>query len=274
MTSIESPVPHDTFLEVYNDDVSRKEVAIAYLVAEFPNILGENIRSQNGSVEDSLRILDEKQIERLLESLSYTYRMNSVFHRVYDASNQWVDAELPIGNISLTGTKPHINDIVYSPEIANSPIAFAQYLSDYFKEHENDDPLDLNEFRARGGLEELLATRLITAQKLDSLEIVDGTHRLIKCAMLGASSVRAYVALPSGQESVAMKGDSTFLTLRLAFEIASSATEQEYLLQACKLLAEDSLDGYEAIKVYWIEHPRDAAIQDAGRRILAMLDDK
>ena len=69
-----------------------------------------------------------------------------------------------------------------------------------------------------------------------------------------------------------MKGDSTFLTMRLQYEEAISDEDREHILNACTLLARSSTDGVEAIQNYWIEHPRSDAIKTAGRNLLTRLE--
>ena len=259
--------------EVFAENVSNIDVARAYLNAELPNILGENITSSDGTMKESLTNLSNKKVMRLLEGLSYAYRMNGVFHTVTDEANDWLDVELPIDAITLTGIKPHINDIVYSARIGNRPLVFAEYLSDYFGEHPEtcDDPQNLNEFRPRTTVEEMRHTRLLTAERSGAIEIVDGAHRLLSTAILGAVSIRAFAAVPNGKESISMKGDSTFLTMRLQYEEARTDEERECILSASLLLARSSTDGAGAIQSYWIDHPRGEEIKTAGRNLIARL---
>ena len=95
-------------LNIYSRDVPHRLVAESFLRAELPNILGRNIRSDIGTADEALAALSDDQIFRLLESISYSYRMNGVFEKVTDQSYDWLDVELPIQAITLTG-KNHIS---------------------------------------------------------------------------------------------------------------------------------------------------------------------
>lgn len=260
-------------LKIYADGVHYRDVARAYLETEIPNILGNSVSSEHGTLNESLSLLSDKQVDRLLEALSYSYRMNGVFHAVTDKGNEWLDVELPIEALFLTGTKPHINEIVYSEQIRNRPVAFAEYLIDYFNKYPNgsEDPLGLNEFRPKTSLGQILSTNVLASERNGHIEMIDGMHRLIAAAILGATSIRAYVAVPNGSEPLTMKGDSTFLTLRQLYERASSDEGRNHIFQTCLMLAKASTDGAEAIQVYWIDHSKNTMVQETGARLLSAL---
>lgn len=248
--------------QVLEYNVNREEVAHTYLAAELPRIAGKKAR---------LLEKTSKGLWRTLEALSYSYRANDVFHAVTDESFDWHKLKLPIDSITLTGVKPHINDIVFSSGIDRQPLRFASYLTQYFYEHPDDDPEDLNEFRpTEGPLDPSLAT-LLTVERGDAVNILDGTHRLMKQAMLGKKAIEVYAGVPNGQESRHMIGDTTFLTLRHLFESADGATERRNIIKTTVLMARKSIDGYAAVLEYWIEHPRDPAVQQAGQDILDRL---
>lgn len=257
-------------LTTYAEYVSRPDVARGYLKVELENIFGGNVRSDSGDVGESLDKLSDQQINRLLEAISYTYRMNGTFHTVTDESLDWMDVELPIDTIQLTQIKPHINEIVYSPDIQRNPFAFAAFLGDYFAAHPDplDDPQQLHEFRPRPSQ---VPTNIITSETNDTIEVFDGNHRLINAAMLGEVSIRAFAGIPNGRESITMKGDSVFLTLRLQFEASQSSVERLHILETCLLLAKTSTDGYEAIESYWVDHGA-GDVAEEGRVMLARLD--
>lgn len=255
---------------IYDENVPRVDVARDYVEVELGNIVGENIRSDNGSIGESLARLDQHQVNRLLEAVSYTYRMNGTFHAITDESLDWMDVELPIDAIQLTKITPHVSEIIYSDDINRSPLAFAAFLGDYFADHPDpaDDPDKLNEFRPRPQADK--ATRLITSESDGAIEIFDGNHQLVNAAQLGAVSVRAFAGVPNGRESIGMKGDSVFLTLRLQFEKAESSEERVHILETCILLAKSSTDGRQAIQSYWIDHATDDVASE-GKVMLARL---
>lgn len=262
---------HYTVTDQYATDEfeapSRLDVARAYLRAELPNVI------KGTDAAESIEGLSEKNTWRLLEALSYSYRLNGVFHSISDTSLDWRHVELPIGAISLTGTKPHINDIVYSDEIMNDPRRFADYLTDYFDEYPDtaEDPLDLNEFRLRGTDIDPSVSTLLTLESEDRVDILDGTHRLIAMAMLGRTSVRAFAGVNNGETRSTMIGDSTFLTMRLQYESAETDEEREAIVVTTVRMCQLSTDGWSAVKEYWIEHPRNDEIKRVGRQILRRL---
>ncbi|MDB5183859.1 MAG: hypothetical protein JWO07_540 [Candidatus Saccharibacteria bacterium] len=258
-------------LVIYDEDVPPTDVARGYLQVELGNVFGENLRSDAGSIDESLETLSVSQVNRLLEAVSYTYRMNGTFHKVTDASLDWMDVELPLDAILLTKIKPHISEIVYSSDIQRSPIAFAAFLGEYFSHHPDlaDDPQDLNEFRPRSLAGN--ATSLITSESDGVIEVFDGNHRLTNAALLGAVSVRVFAGIPNGRESISMKGDSVFLTLRLEYEKAESSEERVHILETCLLLAKSSTDGRDAIHSYWVEHALTEEVASEGKVMLARL---
>ena len=249
------------------DVPSRLDVAQSYLRAELPNI------AKGIDVDASIDALSVKETWRMLEALSKSYRMNGVFRSITDTSVDWRHVELPIGAISLTGIKPHINDIVYSDEIMNDPRRFADYLHDYFDQYPdaNEDPLVLNEFRPRGSEIDPSISTLLTIEREDQMDILDGTHRLIAMAMLGRTSICAFAGIKSNEGRGYMIGDSTFLTMRLQYEAAETDEEREAIVMTTVLLCKASTDGWSAVKEYWIEHPRDDEIKRVGRQILRRL---
>jgi len=260
-------------LEVYDANVSSLEVAKTYLKAEIPNIFSASALQNSKAMGESLDNLSEKQIWRLLEAISYTYRMNSVFHETTDTSKRWLDIKLPIDAITLTGTKPHIDDIVLSPEVNRSPRNFGRFLIDYFDEHQSisDDPLLINEFRPKKDLKQLAYSKLIMRESGDSIEMVDGTHRLMAAVLLGAQSVRTLINIPNYHEPKTMIGDSSFLTLRELYEKTASWNKRRQVMNVAAMLAENSTDGRDAIYNYWIEHPRSQRIKMAGQKVLDII---
>ena len=152
-------------------------------------------------------------------------------------------------------------------------MAFADYIRDYFDlfPDADDDPQGLNEFRPTTPIEDIRANNIITDERYGLILIRDGSHRLITSALLGATSIRAFSGVPNGRESLSMKGDSTFLTLRIQFEAAQDDDERDSILHTCFLLANSSSNGSSAISNYWIDHAPNMEVADAGERILARL---
>lgn len=254
--------------ETYDADVDRLQIARYYLESELPNILHDEGVEAHTLINNSVQRLSDKQTWRLLEALSYTYRINNVFALVSNAGYDWQEVELPLDAITLTGTRPHIDKIVYSEEIQQNPEKFARYLQAYFSEHvqKDDDPLDLNEFRPRD--EPIVHDTLIVRQTEDGLiKMVDGTHRLIARGMAGEGSFRCYCAVPNDEPALHHRGDSLFVTLRRAY--LAMPEHQDAILEVTKALAKDSLDGIDAVKDYWVTHARTDDARQIGQALLA-----
>lgn len=241
--------------------ITREAVALSYIQDEcsklfsVPAIAFENLAS--------------KDLFRLLEAISYTYRMNGVFAAVTDQGYDWYRASTPISAITLNGIKPRIDEIVRSSEINNNPMLFAEYLQRYFAAHPNDDPEGLDEFRPRAVGDDRRI--LMACEKEGCLKILDGAHRLMSLAMSGETAVTMYIGRHNGQPHRSMLGDSVFLTLKKAYEAADSEDERAAVLQTVKLLMQASADGREAVQLYWVDHidPSHPDMPAIGKRILA-----
>jgi hypothetical protein len=253
---------------IYKKDVDRLELARNYLRAELPTIIATHSQTVTEAINDSLERLNEERMWRLLEALSYTFRMNDVFSCITNQALDWYELELPLGAITLGGTKPSTNKLVYSPTVKRNPILFARYLNRYFKAHPDigDDPEDLNDFRPKD--REVVHNIVMTRERAGKIVMLDGTHRLIAQAMLGADSIHTYSATPNAKRPLSMVGDSSFLTLRKMYERYQNLEQREAIKDVTTMLARSSSDGRHAIKAYWIEYPRTPLLKEAGEDIL------
>lgn len=251
---------------VHNPAVDRLELARYYLGSELPNIIESHDSQVTQAVHHSIGQLQPHQVWRLLEALSYTFRINGVFSAVSDEGFDWKEVSLPTSAITLSGTQPHINDIVYSDEIQRDPQKFARYLNTYFTKYPqpNDDPKGLNEFRPRDHT--ITHDTLMTLERYGNIEMLDGTHRLIAMAMNGVDSIRCFSAILNGKPRRSRRGDSTFETLQKAY--AHMPNHREAILEVTEALARQSLDGIDAIARYWVAHPRDPELKSAGQTLL------
>lgn len=255
-------------IKVYNDKINQLQIARYYLESELPNILHADSEQVHTLISASIQSLSDKQVWRLLEALSHTYRINSVFALVSSAGYDWQEIELSLDAITLTGVGPHIDKIVSSEEIQKNPEKFAHYLRAYFSEHPHpdDDPLKLNEFRPREQppVHDVLMVR---QDKEGRFKMVDGTHRLMVRSVLGETAFRCYCAVPNGKPDLRRRGDSIFVTLRSAY--FAMPEHQEAILEVAQALAKDSLDGREAVEDYWIAHARSSEGRRVGKMLLA-----
>lgn len=254
---------------IYDQQVDRLTVARYYLESELPNIIRSHEEPATQVIHNSIEALEPEQVWRLLEALSYTFRINGVFARITDEGLDWKEVELPIQAISLSGTRPHINDIVYSEEIQRDPQRFAAYLNNYFDQHPQpeDDPQGLNEFRPRSRA--IRHETLFTHEREGRTEMLDGTHRLIALAMAGVKSLRCYSAVLNGKPRRSRRGDSTFATLQKAY--THMPEHRSAILEVTEALARDSVDGMDAVQTYWIDYPRSPELKQAGQELLNKL---
>lgn len=260
--------------KIIRTNVNREEVARYYLKSELPNIIpaAADNKAVISAIERSVDQLDTENLWRLLEAISFTYRVNGMFRAITNESRDWHEITLPISAITLMGTKPHINDIVYSDRIKQNPHKFAAYLQEYFHKYPYDDPENLNEFRPRN--QKIRQATVVTIEEKNEIRILDGTHRLTAQAVAGVKTVRVYSAVPNRKPSKSMIGDSTFVLLRQLYSRYTHPKQRAAILETTALLARASTDGRNAVETYWVEHPRSEKIQSVGKSILSMIRQK
>src|SRR5262245_58494999 len=128
------------------------EVARYYLRCELPNIMptADNPDTVD-AIEAGLRALSPDEVWRLLEAVSFRFRLNPVFTAVSDQGLVWDEVVLPLEAIVMTGVMPSVDDVVYSKTIGRDPTRFVAFLDDYYRQHPASDPLGLDTFRPLGG---------------------------------------------------------------------------------------------------------------------------
>lgn len=238
------------------------EIANAYLIVELSRIFpGDSF--QNG-LEDNIGKLSEQDVWRLLEALSFTYRLNGVFWSISDDGYVWSKEEVSCDSLVLTGMNPQVDKITYSETIQNNPLKFRDYLITYFKKFPNSDPKGLNQFRQKG-ITIKYPTIILTA-KDEKFYLLDGSNRLIAHLLNGNTTINAYVGrkIKNGKMKL---GDSTFWLLRHIYEKGNEITKQA-VLTIVKELVNSSSDGKDAIETYWISHVRDEKLKEVGKQIL------
>jgi len=243
--------------------VSTTEVAKAYLTAEIGKIFsGDNLQSE---LEGDIGRLLEKETWRLLEALSFTYRLNAVFWTLSDDGFVWSKEEVSCGNLVLTGMTPQIDKVTYSEAVQNNPLKFRDYLITYFKKFPDSDPEGLGQFRPKGTNVEY--PTIILVSRDEKLRLLDGSNRLMAQLLNGQETINAYIGKKVKDGKMKL-GDSTFWLLRKAYETGDENTKQA-ILTVVKELVNLSSDGKEAVQAYWIDHIRDEALKEPGKQILA-----
>lgn len=245
-----------------NKSVSPLEVGKVYLLAELDKIFpGENCQKE---LEKNIDNLSEKDLWRLLEAMSFTYRLNGIFWYVSDGSFTWTEEEVDCSTLTLTGINSDIDKLTSSQKVQNNAVKFRDYLISYFKKHPNDDPEKLGQFRPQGI--PIKFPTIIVMEDRGKLKILDGSNRLMAHLLNGGTKIKAIVGrkIKKGKRRL---GDSTFWLLRWAYQ-NSEEKDKEAILQTIKRLRDLSSDGKEAIKTYWIDYVRDEKLKKAGKSLL------
>lgn len=244
-------------------------IARYYLRCELPNIFPSLSSSE---IEKDLSQLSEEQLWRLLEALSFSYRLNGIFRSIGNQGLNWHQMTLETNSILITGINPQVNKVLYLEGHDNRrPNAFAAYLRQYFEAHPaGDDPEALNEFRPQ--LQPVTNQTIVAVYHQDKNEIhcLDGAHRLMEMVQQGEKTVTTYVAIPNGKPLKDRVGESTFLLLRKLYE---DHPKQHNAIEAVTLLlGQNAADGREAIAEYWGAHCRDKMVVAAGKRLVSAIE--
>ena len=234
------------------------EVARAYLIAELSKIFSRE--KFQGELRKGINELPEKEIWRLLEALSFTYRLNGVFWSIGDSGLIWEKKKINCGKLMLTGMSPQIDRVTHSEVIQNNPLKFRDYLIKYFKKHPKDDPDGLGQFRPKDAPIKYPTIFLIRKEK--KLYLLDGSNRMMACLLKGNEAMTAYVGKRVKAEKRKL-GDSTFLLLRKIYETGDASLKRAVLLVTKELMVKSS-DGRKAVKTYWVDHVRDKKLRKAG----------
>jgi len=238
-------------------------IAKSYLIAELSKIFPEN--SFQKGLEDNIGKLSEQDVWRLLEALSFTYRLNGVFWSISNDSYVWSKEEVNCNGLVLTGMNPRVDKVTHSETMQNNPIKFRDYLIKYFKRFPDSDPEGLDQFRPRGKV--IKYQTIILIAKDEKLFLVDGSNRLMAHLLNGNSTINAFVGRKIKDGKMKL-GDSTFWLLRHIYERGEETTQQS-VLTVVKELVKLSSDGKNAVETYWISHVKDEKLKEIGRQVLS-----
>lgn len=250
--------------KVIRSKVSPEEVGRYYLKSELGRIF-PGAGEFRVTIDKRIDGLDDYEFWRLFEALSFAYRLNYVFFFVGKSGVSWSEERWRISDLTLTGMKPDINAVTYSPEIERSPTKFRDYLKIYFNDHPQDDPKKLEQFRLNQ--KPVNYPWMILREEDGKIKLLDGTNRLIKLMFLGEEEIVAFVGRKNSKEDKARVGDSTFLLLRNLYG-KGDKTQKAAVLKVVRMLMNNSLDGASAVENYWVRHARDEALRKVGRRLL------
>lgn len=240
------------------------EVGKEYLIDELSRIFPEeNFRKE--LVRDISK-LSEKQLWRLLEALSFSYRLNKVFWLVSDDSYVWSKEKVSCNDLILSGMNPQINKVIFSKIVQNNPLKFRDYLIAYFKKYPKKDPEGLGQFRPKSV--SIKTPTIYLFERDRKLRLFDGQNRFIAHLLAGNKKINAYVGrkVKAGKMRI---GDSTFWLLRKVYEKGNKPTKQA-VITVVKELMKTSSDGKNAVKNYWISHVvNDEALKKVGKKLIS-----
>jgi len=241
------------------------EVGKYYLKTELDGVFGKSSAEHRRNVEKKIDALSEFHLWRLFEAMSFTYRLNGVFGAVSDSSFDWSEEIWKAEKIILTGIHPLADNVINSPEVNKNPVKFVAWLKARFDSNKIESWME--EFRPKSG--SIIYPKLTLKASDDGAHIIDGSHRLISIIMKDDYYVAAYVAraVRKGMKRV---GDSTFLLLRYLFEKSNSMKEKEAIFTTTSKLINESSDGKQAIKTYWVERGSDEGTIQAGKKLLGV----
>ena len=247
---------------ILRKDVSPIEVGKYYLKVELSRIFPGKAR---GFIEKGVEGLNNKEFWRLLEALSFSHRLNSVFWCVSDNSYSWSEERIQTRKVMLTGMTKAINKTIYSKEIDQDPLKFHDFLIKYFEKYKNEDPKKLGQLRPKE--KSIVYPRILIKEEEGKLYIIDGMNRYIAQLLRGEKKILVFVGRKS-REGKQRIGDSSFLLLRKAYKKGNEEEKKAVLVIAEKLMKMSS-DGKGAVRDYWVEHIRDdKETKEAGLLLL------
>jgi hypothetical protein len=250
--------------EIIRANVTPEEVGRYYIKSELSRIFPGPAEFR-AIMDKRVDELEGEEFWRLFEALSFSFRLNGVFHFVGNSGFSWGEEKWKISQLTLNRVNPDINAVTYSAGIGRSPIKFRDYLREYFADHPQDDPKKLGQFRPNDN--PVNYPRVLLREENGEITLLDGTNRLMKLMFLSQKEVVAFVGRKTGKEGRVRIGDSTFLRLRNLYE-KGDKNQKAAVLKVVRMLLDISLDGSSAVENYWVRHARDETSRGVGKRLL------
>lgn len=236
-------------------EVDKQVVAQYYIECELDNIItGENIQLRKD--------IYSTNIPRLIEALSFTYRMNGVFDYVESDRYRWEERVVKPEHIKLTGMGEGLTEIIYSKEVERNPLKFV----DYIKNH-TEDRFDELQFRPVPQNRQILILR----ENGDVLEMLDGSHRFLSMIMSGIESMKAYVGIATNENAKSMIGDAVFLRLRKIWQRTDDPQFRTSIEITVAGMIKSTSNGEQSVDAYWVRMAPNEEVRTAGQRILQKL---
>lgn len=245
-------------------EINVNEVVKKYLLSELSKIFsGDEFQIE---LERGIDSLSEKALWRLLEALSFNFRLNGMFWCLSNNGFVWREEEVDCAQLTLTRMNPDIDAVTHSESIQNSPIAFRNYLISYFENHPDDDPEHLGQFRPSG--KSIQYPFIFLLEEEGKLKLLDGSNRLIAHISKGENKIRAFIGKKIREENSRI-GDSVFWLLRRLYERTEDKEEKSSILSVVKMLIKSSSDGFDAVQNYWIKHAKTEEVKKVGQKLIS-----
>jgi hypothetical protein len=158
--------------------VRRREVAQYYVTAELHNLLGRD-------TSRSISRLGNRDLWRLLEGLSVTYRLNGVYCSIVSPNLRWYRTTVPVKPLRIHGINETVDEVLRSKTVRYSAVALAEQVA-------KGAAPGLDEFRSRGPVRYPV---IITRKRHQHEQVLDGAHRLVRLILDGHKTVEAYRAV-------------------------------------------------------------------------------
>jgi hypothetical protein len=229
-------------VKIIRKKVSPEEVGKYYLKAEFHKLFPFSKPSALEEMEGFIDCLEGKTFWRVLEAMSFAYRINSVFRFVSGTARTWSEEEYNI-----------------------SDLRFRSYLLKYFENHPGNDPEGLDNFRPKD--RKMIYPKILLRREEKGLLIFDGMNRLVASLLRGEKTIVAFVGRKTNTKGKPMVGDSVFCLLRRLHHNARGE-EKEAVLETVRQLISASRDGCDAVENYWVKHVRDEEEKEIGKKLL------
>lgn len=236
-------------------EIDKAIVTKYYIECELDNVVaGDGIRLKNDGYSSNL--------PRLLEALSFTYRLNGVYDYVESNGVTWTERQVPIDEVLLTGMGEHLTELIYSDEVGQNPRRLVRYAQD------NPEDPRIAELAPRE-VPENRRTILLRQDSNDQLLLLDGSHRFLSMVALGETAVHAYVAAPLESKEKPGIGEATFLRLLTLWRQTDDPEFRAAIEQTTMGMVRETSNGYQAVQSYWVTMGQNDEVRATGRRILA-----
>ncbi len=256
-------------LSILASEVPVETIVRYYLTVEFSKMFKD---LEPTVIDKMIGSIKTEEIWELCEAISFTYKINGVFHKLSQTNYVWHEEIWDAAEIVMTGMDFPTNKILLSNEINGDFVKFTNHLREYFINHsETDDPDKLMQHKPKN--REVFYNKLLMTYRDGKPHILDGSHRLLELFFSGTTKITCYVGYPISETipSKTMVGKSTMLYLSYVYK-KSDPDGKLAVLSVIKTIIANSTDGRDAFKKYWVDNQYNPEIKEAGIKLLRELD--